>query len=409
MNLSIFKTLKNNFINASDQNNRSTVELCITELSSGNFPKAVDLSEELIKKDVNDSVGWATKALSQAHLFDYHNNLFFLKSSLSSLEEFKTKTSLSAKEIMEVEAIFITTVLNRTLTLVTERVEEVIELRNKAMSEKAKARAASIGAAMSAYAGSNSKSDIGKILGYSVAVAGVTASSHFNSNAELLNRASKGVFGVAVANISLTIGSAITLKSKLNDLNFEVHTEASITLTNWTNTLAFLFQQVIENLLAYAEVLNTQNPFTKSFREASINLINAPEATQFIYLSKVLGIEKSIPQFKDLETHMLNLRKIEENEIKKSVKKMHLLAGGSMSLAFIFVIGFEKSEPELSKVTFNIFFILGIFAYFFFSIFPIGTAGDLKKSIKEFVDAMKNFKVTSERIIVENMIPQDNI
>jgi hypothetical protein len=68
MNLSIFKSLKDNFVNATSQNNRSTVELCITELSSGNFPKAIDLSEELIKKDINESIGWATKALSQAHL-----------------------------------------------------------------------------------------------------------------------------------------------------------------------------------------------------------------------------------------------------------------------------------------------------------------------------------------------------
>lgn len=81
MNSSIFKSFKDNFVNASNANNKSTVELCITELSSGNFPKAVDLSEDLIKKDINDSVGWATKALSQAHLFDYQNNLFYLKSS----------------------------------------------------------------------------------------------------------------------------------------------------------------------------------------------------------------------------------------------------------------------------------------------------------------------------------------
>jgi len=105
MNSSIYNTLKDNLVNVSNQNNRSIVELCITELSSGNFPKAVDLSEELIKKDIYDSVGWETKVLSQSHLFDYQNNLYFLKSSLTSLEEFKAKTSLSSKEIMTVEAI----------------------------------------------------------------------------------------------------------------------------------------------------------------------------------------------------------------------------------------------------------------------------------------------------------------
>ncbi|MBM3454681.1 MAG: hypothetical protein FJX80_05990 [Bacteroidetes bacterium] len=405
MNSSIFKTLKDNFVNASSQNNRSTVELCITELSSGNFPKAVDLSEELIKKDINDSVGWATKALSQAHLFDYHNNLFFLKSSLTSLDEFKAKTSLTSKEIMAVEAIFVTTVLDRTITLVTERVEEVIELRRKAMAEKAKARAAAIGAAMSAYAGSQSKSDVGKILGYGGAIAGAAASSHFNSNAELLNSASKGVFGVAVANISMTVGSAMTLKRNLNELDFAVRDEATTTLKNWINTLAFLYQQVIENLLVYGEELKKKNVFTKSFREASINMVNAPEATQFIYLSKILGIENSIPQFKELETHMLRLRETDENEIKSSVNKMHIIGG--VSLLITIILAATIPENILSKDDNAPLFLIVIITYVYLMIKPIGKAGELKQSVNEFVDAMKNFKVSSDRIIVENMIPQD--
>lgn len=400
MNLSIFKNLKDNFINASNQNNRSTVELCITELSSGNFPKAIDLSEELIKKDINDSVGWATKALSQAHLFDYNNNLFFLKSSHTSLEEFRAKTSLSSKEIMTVESIFITTVLDRTIDLVTERVKEVIELRRKAMAEKAKASAAAIGAAMSAYAGSQSKSDVGKILGYGGAIAGTAASTHFNSNAELLNNASKGVFGVAVANISMTVGSAMTLKRNLNDLDFALREEATMVLKNWVNTLAFLYQQVIENLLVYAEELKKQNPFTKAYRKASINLVNAPEATQFVYLSKILGIENSIPQFKELEANMLKLKKIDENEIKSAVNKMHFIALSIIALMFILmVIGIEAGAIFL--------FPIGLFTYSLFIFKPLGKAGELKQSVKEFVDRMKNFKVSSDKIIVENMIPQD--
>ncbi|TKS55834.1 hypothetical protein [Mesohalobacter halotolerans] len=395
-----FENLKDNFINASNQNNRSTVELCITELSSGNFPKAIDLSEELIKKDINDSVGWATKALSQAHLFDYNNNLFFLKSSHTSLEEFRAKTSLSSKEIMTVESIFITTVLDRTIDLVTERVKEVIELRRKAMAEKAKASAAAIGAAMSAYAGSQSKSDVGKILGYGGAIAGTAASTHFNSNAELLNNASKGVFGVAVANISMTVGSAMTLKRNLNDLDFALREEATMVLKNWVNTLAFLYQQVIENLLVYAEELKKQNPFTKAYRKASINLVNAPEATQFVYLSKILGIENSIPQFKELEANMLKLKKIDENEIKSAVNKMHFIALSIIALMFILmVIGIEAGAIFL--------FPIGLFTYSLFIFKPLGKAGELKQSVKEFVDRMKNFKVSSDKIIVENMIPQD--
>lgn len=308
---------------------------------------------------------------------------------------------------MTVEAIFVATVLDRTITLVSERVEEVIELRQKAMAEKAKARAAAIGAAMSAYAGSQSKSDVGKILGYGGAIAGATASAHFNSKEELLNNASKGVFGVAVANISMTVGSAMTLKSNLNELDFAVRDEATTTLKNWINTLAFLYQQVIENLMVYGEELKKLNPFTKAFREASINLVNAPEATQFVYLSKILGIENSIPQFKELENYMLKLRGINENEIKSSVKTMHFIAGGSIGLAFVIAMGMGEAGTEPGQTIFNILFVAGFGAYLLFSVKPLGKAGELKQSVKEFIEAMKNFKVSSDKIIVENMIPQD--
>ena len=408
MNLSIFKSLKDNFVNATSQNNCSTVELCITELSSGNFPKAIDLSEELIKKDINESIGWATKALSQAHLFDYHNNLFLLKSSLTSLEVFKSKTSLSQKEILTVESIFVTTILDRTITVVNERVNEVIELRSKAMAEKNKATASAIGAVMSAYAGSQSKSDVGKILGYGGAIAGAAASSHFNSNAELLNSASKGVFGVAVANISLTVGSAIYLKKNLGELEFDVRNEATASLQNWISTLTFLYQQVIENLIVYGEELKKKNVFTKSFREASINMVNAPEATQFIYLSKILGIENSIPQFKELESQLISLRNTNESEIKSAVKEMHIIGGVILVLAAI-AMSIEDSdkggEPVVGPILY--FVLAAVYVYFWFK--PLGKAGELKQSVNEFANAVKNFKVTSDRIIVENMIPQDKL
>lgn len=400
MNSSIFRTLKDSLVNASNTNNRSTVELCITELASGNFPKAVDLSEELIKKDINDSVGWATKALSQAHLFDYNTNLFFLKSSLTSLDEFKAKTKLSAKEIIAVEAIFVTTFLDRTVTLVNERVEKIVELRQKAMAEKAKARAAAIGTAMSTYAGMQSKSNVGKILGFGGALAGATANAHFNSNAELLNNASKGVFGAAVANISMTVGSAMMLKKNLNELDNDIRNEATLTLQNWINTLAFLYQQVVENLLVYCIQIKKENVFTGSFREKSLNIATMPEAIQFVYLSKLLGIENSIPKFKEIEDSINCLQNINEKEITAAVTKMHLVAGGIVFCGIVLL----NVTPILGCL-----FHIGLILYFYFMVKPMDKAGEVKKMINEIVNNIKKFKVTGDRIIVENMMSQEKV
>jgi tetratricopeptide (TPR) repeat protein len=400
MNSSIFKTLKDTFVNASSQSNRSTVELCIIELSSGNFSKAVDLSEEIIKKDINDSVGWATKALSQSYLFDYQNNLFFLKSSLTSLDEFKSKTSLSTKEIMAVEAVFVTTILDRTITLVTERVNEVKELRRKAMAEKAKASVAAIGTIMSAYAGSQSKSNVGKVLGFGGAIAGVAATANFTSNSDQLNAASKGVFGVAIANISMTVGSAMVLKKNLNALDSAIRDEATTALKSWITTIAFLYRQVVENLLDYSAELKKQQVFNKLFRAAALNLRDSPEVIQFIYLSKILGIESSIPEFKEAEEHLLRLREIDENELKSSIDLMALISFGGIVLGFIIAAIFGK------MIGVYILFI-GILSFLYFLFKPLGKAGELKQSVNAFADAMENFKITSNEIIVENMKPQE--
>lgn len=386
MNSSIFNSLKDILINSSSINNRSVLELCIIELSSGNFSKAIDLSEEIIKKDINDSAGWALKALSQAHLFDYENNLYLLKSSLSSIDEFKMKTSLSAKDICTIESVFVTTVLEKTIILVSERIDSVIELRRKAMAEKAKAGVAAISAVMSAYAGSNSKSDVGKILGYGGAIAGATAMSSFNSNATLLKNASKGVFGVAIANISMTIDSAKALKNSLEDLDHNLKEEAAKTLKNWLTTLALLYQQVVENLIAYGNELGKGNVFIKTFRVSAFNLIHEPETTQFLYLSNKLGFTNN-PNYLQIETRIDNLNKTTERDLKKSINKMHLislLSGIAVGLALENVI---------------VMFVLWFILYAFFVIRPIGRAAKFQNDVYDFLIDLKKINVSKENVL----------
>lgn len=394
MNTSIFQSLKHKFIENSNVNNRSIVELSITELASGNFPKAVDISEELIKKDVNDSVGWALKALAQSHLFDYEEKLFFLKSSLASLEEFKKKTNLTSKEIDNVEAVFTILMLNKTIDLVNMRIEEVIELRKKALTEKAKARAAAFATVMSGYAASKSNSDVAKILGYGATAAGAIATATFDQNSNLLMDASKGVFGTAVANISMTINSAKTLHNNRHSIDKTIMEEANQTLQTWIVTLAFLYQEVVENFNVHCLELKDQSVLSKKFADKAVNLINSPEAVQFIYLSKSLGIQNTIPQYSELENQILILQKINRDDLDKSRKTMNYLIIGTISLGFIF-----GDAPPVGPIL----IFIGLIMLFLFTLFPLGKTGELKKLIKEVVQGTKKFKVTSENLIIENM------
>lgn len=402
MNSTIYKTLKDNFKNSSNTENSSIISLCITELSSENYVKAIELSEELIKKDINDSAGWAMKALAQSNMFDYENNLFYLKSSLTSLEEFKEKTSLSPKDIQSVDAVFTIAFLQRTIFLVNQRLQEVIELRRKAVAEKTKAKTAMVGAVLSGYMGSKSTSDVGKIIGYGGMMAGAMANAQFQSNANLLNEASKGIFGVAIANISATIEKAIKLKSIINELDRDVCEQATTVLHDWINMLAFLYQQVVENLLVYSSDLKKKNALRKRFRSGVLDLINAPEMIQFVYLTKLLGIDNSIAEFNDIENTLFSIKQIKEPEIKATVRKMHFIALGlilSIYITPIFQVILGESTIYLSMLL----CYTGIGLYIKFMYWPIGKVGALKKLIKDLVFSLENFKINSDKIIIENI------
>ncbi len=399
MKTQIFRSLKSSFLQAAQIENQSLVELGITELAAGNFSKAIDLSEELIKKDINDASGWAIKALSQAYLFDYNEKQFYLNSSTTSLDEFKSKTKLQQSEVLKVESLFITTVLNRTIQLVKARVEEVVELRSRARAEKSKANAAALGAVMSAYVGSQSKSNVGKTLGYGGAVVGAAASSSFSANADRLTSVSKGVFGVAISNMTLTVEFAQTLKANLNQLDTDVREEALITLKNWIGSMAYLYREVLENLNSHLGELNKGHVFSPTYREAVSNFIQAPEIRQFLFLSEMINIEQSIPEYKSLKEQIAEIQSVNQDDLTSEYKKMTRILILFPVLAFMemFILNGKNTD------TASVIDIIGILLGIYFLVSPIGSWGKLRKQMKAFAAMAKKFKVSSETLILENM------
>ena len=396
MNTKIYKELINPLKSSSKKTNSSIIELCLTELATGDYKKATDLSEELIKKDVDDSVGWALKSISQTYLFDYDQNLNLLKSSIASLEEFNNKTKLNKNDLLQVESVFTTSVLNRSMELLNEKIEDVVELRRKAAAEKAKAQAAALAAAASAYAGSQSKSNVGSVLGYAGAAGAVGVSAKYSENSDLLNEASKGVFGAAIGNIVLTIDYAKNLKINLDKLTPAVKEEAVLTLKNWIITLAELYSQVIENLIIYAKEIKGKNTFSKSFKLLSLNFIDSHEASQFIYLSKMLGTDKSISGFKEIEKTFNKLKKVNLNELKSSIRQMHFIAAGALVAGYFIS---ASGNPEIAQVP----FLAGIGLYIYFRYKPTGTAGDVKKMVDEIITQTKKFDKNNNGLSIEKL------
>ena len=396
MKTQIFRSLKSSFLQAAQLENQSLVELGITELAAGNFAKAIDLSEELIKKDINDASGWAMKALSQAYLFDYNEKQFYLNSSTTSLDEFKSKTKLHQSEVIKVESLFITTVLNRTIQLVKARVEEVIELRKRAIAEKSKANAAAVGALMSAYVGSQSKSNVGKTLGYGGAVVGAAASSSFTANADRLTSVSKGVFGVAISNMTITVEFAQTLKANLNHLDTDVREEALITLKNWIGSMAYLYREVLENLNVHIEELVKGNIFSTPHREAMTNFISAPEIRQFLFLSEIIRVEESIPEYAQMKQLIGEIQSVDSKKLNQEFRVMYIVL---FSILFFGAMSFlEFSAGVASKID-----LIGLLVAIYLVLFPLGSWGKLRKQMKAFAAMAKKFKVSSETLILENM------
>ena len=395
VNTKIYKELINPLKSSSKKTNSSIIELCLTELATGDYKKATDLSEELIKKDVDDSVGWALKSIYQTYLFDYDQNLNLLKSSISSLEEFNNKTKLNKNDLLQVEGVFTTSVLNRSMELLNKKIEDVVELRKKAAAEKSKAQAAALAAA-ACLRRITIKVKYWSILGYAGAAGAVGVSAKYSENSDLLNEASKGVFGAAIGNIVLTIDYAKNLKINLDKLTPAVKEEAVLTLKNWIITLAELYSQVIENLIIYAKEVKGKNTFSKSFKSLSLNFIDSHEASQFIYLSKMLGTDKSMSGFKEIEETFNNLKKVNLNELKSSIRQMHFIAAGALVAGYLIS---ASGYPQIAQFP----LLAGIGLYIYFRYKPTGTAGDVKKMVNEIITQTEKFDKDNNGLSIERL------
>lgn len=411
MNTARFQILKNQLIKSSDQNHCSIIELCITELSSGNFPKAIDLSEELIKKDINDSAGWALKALSQVNLFDYEQNLFLLKSSLASIEEFKNKSTLTKQEIIAIESIFETTMLERTNALVLNNIEDFISVRNKAMEEKNKAKVAAIAAVISGAMGSLNDSEIGKMIGYGGFAAGLAANSYLNDNAKKLTKISKGAFGMAVLNISFSLTIGLNLKDNLNNLDKAFYEEAVKVLENWIETLGFLYVQVIENMIIYCSELKKSKK-DKTYYLNLIRLVKSPEVEQFFYLSKITGMENTFPEIDEIKELVDSLDNVTEDELKSSLKENYILMFSPLVIGLIMLgSGSDSGTGGLSSIGIigGIVFFLGIFISAFLAQHPKGKLSEINNFLKTLLNVLIKLKSKSKTIIIQNLVPDNSL
>ena len=387
-------SLQNILKNKLNGSSKANVDLCIIELCSGNYKKSLLISEKIIY--ANNIDGWALKALSQTGIFDYETNLNLLNSAIQSIRNFKQNSTLSKLDTFEIQAIFINELLNRSVVLAQNKLKEIEQLKSDASSERTKGTIANLAAVGAYLIGSNAKTKTGKILGYGGAVAGVIASHNFKKNAQLITDSAKGEFAETVSNIALTVEMATKLKDRLHYLNSNSQPVFIKSIANYMQTVSEIYNRVILNYCKYCKEISRSNPFTKYFYINAINIAGSTEGNQFIYFSQVLNIQKSVPEFKKINSQIRLLNSVDLKEVKKDVNKMHYIAGGILLLGLIISIANSNNE-KLAQIGSGIF-CSGFVAYIYFWIFPIGKVKELKKNVKIIHEYLKNFKVVFKSI-----------
>ena len=130
----------------------------------------------------------------------------------------------------------------------------------------------------------------------------------------------------------------------------------------------------------------------------------------FIALSKVLGIEKTIPLFNEIESDLDKLSKLEAIDVWLSAGLMRVASIAPFGIALLIPQIYDgnfDSMPESMKNLSSLLFLTMIFLVIYFEIKPKGAAGKLKSTLKSFIKNIKDFKITSDKVVIGNMVSQD--
>ncbi len=374
--------------------NQADIDLCIIELCSGNYQKSLTISEKIIFSNNNN--GWALKAISQTGIFDYENNLHLLNSAIQSIRNFKVNSSLSKMDTFEIQAVFINELLNRSVVLANNKLKEIEQLKADASYEKTKGTIANLAAIGSYLIGSNAKTKTGKILGYGGAVAGLIASHNFKKNAQLITDSAKGEFAETVSNIALTVEMATKLKDRVHLLHQNIQPIFIQSVTDYMQTVSEIYNRVITNYTKYCIKIGRSNPFTKYFYVNAINIAGSTEGKQFIFFSQVLEIQNSVPEFKKINSQIMALNSYHLDDVKKTVRKMHFIAGG-ISVAGVILVLVSNRSPEFATFAPYLLYV-GIGLYIYFRFFPLGMVKNLKQNVKVLSDYLRNFKIIFHKV-----------
>lgn len=353
MNTEVYDSIREPLSAVTAATNVPNLELAIIELKSGNYDKALVFAEELIKKDLNDTAGWAIKALSQGHMFDYGSKTSYLKSSLNSMKEFQSRSKVKDSDKQTIEALFLMNLIDRTTQMIRGQLSQAVRKARNAEVAMSNAQAAELGAALSVAGAVMSKSTVGTVVGVAGAAVGVGVSVGYESKAYNLMEAANGQYASAIANMNVAIGLAQTLKRIVdkNECSREVCIEGDSIIQNWLGCALELFVKIATNFQGELKAKKTQLGGANQDWEFSSRvkvlkgLGNGYHGRQLLYLAEMYGLTNS-NELRPMLTALNNLEKMNwtsfESELKSKVITAFIVMGSGLLPYFILMVGFDQ-------------------------------------------------------------------
>ena len=84
------------------------------------------------------------------------------------------------------------------------------------------------------------------------------------------------------------------------------------------------------------------------------------------------------------------------DDVKKTVRKMHYIAGG-ISIAGVILVLVCNRSPEFATFAPYLLYV-GIGLYIYFRFFPLGMVKNLKQNVKVLSDYLRNFKIIFHKV-----------
>jgi hypothetical protein len=280
--LKISKHLESDFVNTNPAY-QSKIDLAISSLITGDYPKAKNLFDAAIEIDSMFPSAWLGKAFSEiAYVNDEQFNSLII-------DEYLTRAMRSTNNLLKYKVAIAGCLAYRHAVIIQQSVFAVEEtLKKKTEAEKARNSGIVTAIVGSMFTGKNS-STASNIVGGVLIAGGTSYAMHSHLKAKELELLGNSIYTAALSQTFLStpiIHLCSTLENKIEDANLRA--SFSVVVDSWKDSVIYLFNKQREQLVDRLKKINITEAINVQ------NLLNDPNSVQevgeFVTFMKIIGL-----------------------------------------------------------------------------------------------------------------------